>query len=143
MIRKRRPLLLGIFALAIIVLCICLEMIVLFSCTSNDSQIRDEISGKVFIWEKEGYGGNFTISLHNDGTYDYYVGPLSSYIGLGDWAVKNGILTLTEKSWPNTSFRFNVKDGELIFISEESSQFMHVSVENGDEFLQERRSRYP
>ncbi len=105
------------------------------SCSNSDTQLQEQISGKVFIWEKEGFGGDFSISLNDDGTYSYYVGYLSSYFAVGDWTVKDGILTLNEESMPDTRFQFEVKDRELIFISDGSSDFMYVSVENGDRFL--------
>ena len=107
------------------------------SCTIKNAAANDEIGGKTFVWEKEGFGGDFTITLDKDGTYQYYAGALSSYIGFGDWTEEDGILTLTEKSGYDNIFHFAVKNGELVFISEGSSQFMYVTVENGDRFLPE------
>ena len=105
------------------------------SCGNRDTRICEAIGGKVFVWEKEGFGGNFIIRLNDDGTYSYSEGLLSSYLAFGEWTVKAGILKLKEETRPDTSFRFRVKDGELTFLSEGSSRFMHVSVENGDRFL--------
>ena len=109
-------------------------MLILTSCKENDAAVSDKISGRTYVWEKEGFGGDFTITLNKDGTYEYYEGVLSSYIGSGDWSVKDGVLTLTEKSGYDFVFRFKVKDGELVFVSEGSSQFMYVTVEDGDVF---------
>ena len=105
------------------------------SCSKNDTTATNRIAGNTFVWEKEGFGGDFTIKLNKDGTYEYCVGFLSSYIGLGDWSVTGSLLTLTEKSWPDTIFQFYIRGGELFFISEESSQFMHINVEDGDRFM--------
>lgn len=105
------------------------------ACGNSDARTREEISGKVFVWEKEGFGGDFSIRLNDDGTYTYSEGFLSSYLAFGDWTVKAGILTMKEGTLPDTGFRFKVKEGELIFLSEGSSQFLHASVENGDRFL--------
>lgn len=105
------------------------------SCSNSDTRICKEISDKVFVWEREGFGGDFSIRLNGDGTYTYYEGILSSYLAFGDWTVKDGILTMNEATWPDTRFRFEVKDGELIFVSEGSSEFIYAAVENGDRFL--------
>ena len=93
-----------------------------------------DVAGKTFVWEKEGFGGDFTIMLGEDGNYQYYVGFLSSYIGMGEWTVEDGILTLNESSGYDNTFRFYVKDGEIVFIKEGSSEFMYVTVEDGDRF---------
>ncbi len=92
-------------------------------------------AGKTYVWEKEGFGGDFTITLDEDGKYTYYVGYLSSYIGMGEWKIEDGVLTLTENSGYDLTFRFRVGDGELVYIKEGSSEFMHVTVEDGDRFV--------
>ncbi|RVU98605.1 hypothetical protein EII22_02015 [Coriobacteriales bacterium OH1046] len=107
------------------------------SCSTNDAAMGNGLGGNTFVWENGGFGGDFTIKLNEDGTYEYSVGFLSSYIGLGTWEVESGILTLTETSGYENVFRFSVGDGELVFISEGSSQFMHVAVEDGDRFMLE------
>ena len=113
-------------------------VIILCACeggNGGDSKTNMDISGKTFVWEKPGFGGDFTITLQKDGKYQYYVGFLSSYIGMGTWAEENGIVTLTETSGYDNVFRFAVKDGGLSFIAEGSSKFMYVAVEDGDMFL--------
>ena len=42
----------------------------------------EDLAGKTYEYEKEGFGGNFTIQLKEDGTFTYYEGGLSSYIGI-------------------------------------------------------------
>ncbi len=107
----------------------------LTSCAGGDARIREEIGGRTFVWEKEGFGGDFTLTLNGDGSYSYYEGFLSSYMGSGEWTVKDGVLILNEESLPGMTFRFGVKNRELIFLSEGSSRFPYVSVEDGDRFL--------
>ena len=99
-----------------------------------DMESNDEIGGRSYVWEKEGAGGDFTIVLLNDGTYSYYAGPLSSYIGMGKWTVEDGILTMSEISYGYV-FRFSVRNDELVFISEGSNSFTYVNVEDGDRFI--------
>ena len=113
-------------------------VIILCACeggNGGDSKTNMDISGKSFVWEKPGFGGDFTITLQKDGKYQYYAGFLSSYIGMGTWIEENGIVTLTETSGYDNVFRFAVKDGSLSFIAEGSSKFMYVNVEDGDLFL--------
>ena len=86
---------------------------------ATETESNDKIGGRVYVWEKEGAGGDFTIVLLNDGTYSYYAGPVSSYIGMGKWTVEDGILTMNEISY-GFMFRFSVKNDELVFISEGS-----------------------
>ena len=90
---------------------------------------------RVFVWEKEGFGGDFTIMLNDDGTYLYYVGALSSYIGSGKWTLQEGRVVLTETTGYDNVFYFAVKEDDLFFIKDGSSEFMYVTVEDGDRFI--------
>lgn len=95
----------------------------------------DALAGRTFKWEKDGFGGDFTISLFEDGTYRYYEGYLSSYIGFGNWTLKDGVLTLTETGGYDFVFRFAVKDGALVYLGDGSSRFLYTDVQDGDRFL--------
>ena len=97
-----------------------------------------DLSGKTYVWEKEGFGSDFTVTLNEDGTYLYYAGALSSYIGEGRWTLDSGVVTLAEDKelcgYDNV-FRFAAGEGELVFISEGSDDFMYVDVQDGDKFV--------
>ena len=108
--------------------------LLLSACSGQD--ISAAVSGKTFTWEKEGFGGDFTITLNEDGSYRYYEGFLSSYIGSGDWSVKNDTVVMTEKGGYDAVFRFSVKDGDLIYRSDGSDRFIYTAVEDGDRFRQ-------
>ena len=108
--------------------------LLLSACSEQD--ISAAVSGKTFTWEKEGFGGDFTITLNEDGSYRYYEGFLSSYIGSGDWSVKNDTVVMTEKGGYDAVFRFSVKDGDLIYRSDGSDRFIYTAVEDGDRFRQ-------
>lgn len=142
-------------------LCVCLALtllllsaLCLFSCgteptDSGASSTRGEdgdyaappvteISGKRYVWEREGFGGNFVVSLNGDGTYQYYVGLFSSYIGIGTWTYENGVVTMTENEelcGYDYAFRFRVADEGLIYIADGSDRFTYVDVQDGDRFL--------
>ena len=103
---------------------------------SNQKEINAQnLYGRTFVWEKEGFGGDFTITLNEDGTYEYYAGYLSSYIGQGNWTVTGNELTMTETSGYDLTFQFTVKENELVYIAEGSSKFAYVTVEDGDRFI--------
>ena len=95
----------------------------------------DAIAGKTFVREGGGCGGDFTVTLHTDGTYEYYEGFLSSYIGRGDWTVEDGTLTMVERGGYDSVFRFSVANGELRYRAEDSDGFLYVDVADGDRFL--------
>ena len=118
--------------------CLCF----LVSCASgagvpSDEVLTESVAGKTFVWEKEGFGGDFTITLDKDGRYEFYEGFLSSYIGSGNWTVEGGVLTMTEdpeNGYPLV-FRFTVRDGGLLFVADGSDRFIYTEVEDGDRFL--------
>lgn len=93
-----------------------------------------DLSGKVFVYEKEGFGGNFTISLQDDGTFSYYEGLLSSHLGWGTWTMEGDTLTLREDTFSRV-FRFRIQDGSLYYIKKSSSPFTYVQLEDGARFL--------
>ena len=58
-----------------------------------------------------------------------------SYIGMGNWTLRNGVVTFTETTGYDLVFRFAAEDGNLVYIAKGSDRFMYVTVEDGDEFL--------
>lgn len=102
-------------------------------------QIRPEdIAGRTYRYEKDGVGGPFTIRLEEDGTFTYYEGSLSSYIGVGTWTLEGDTLCVTdegaEKSWKNY---FRAEKDALTFREEGSENFIYLKVAGGEKFLAE------
>lgn len=95
----------------------------------------EDLAGKSYRYEKDGFGSDFVINLEEDGSFIYYEGSLSSYIGSGKWSVKGDILTLQEK---RRTFLFRVNGGDLVFQQEGSGDFLYVKVSNGDKFTAEK-----
>lgn len=96
-----------------------------------------DLAGRVYRYEKEGFGGEFTIRLEADGSFKYYEGSLSSYLGVGSWALEDGILTLRDDDqigFPLVN-RFEVAEDALIFREEGSSNFLYIKVRDGERFL--------
>jgi len=95
-----------------------------------------DLSGKVFVYEKEGFGGKFTISLQDDGTFSYYEGLLSSHLGWGTWTVEDDTLTLREDTFSRV-FHFRIEDDSLYYIKKSSSPFTYVQLEDNARFLED------
>lgn len=93
------------------------------------------IAGKTYVYEKEGFGGDFTVQINKDGTFQYYEGGLSSYIGMGKWTLKEDILLLADGEGSNSRKNYFKADGDdLIFIADGSTNFLYVKVADGARF---------
>lgn len=115
-------------------LLIALATFLLVSCNYIDGEATDmsQISGKTYVWEKPGFGSDFTLTINEDGSFSYYVGAYSSHIGLGSWTLENGIVKLIESV---DVFQFKVENNGLTFLSDGSAKFMYVDVKDGDQFF--------
>ncbi|MBQ7173103.1 MAG: VWA domain-containing protein [Clostridia bacterium] len=86
------------------------------------------------------FSDSFSISLNEDGTFSYYETVISSHIGMGNYTVEDGIVTLTEAGIPGFSgtithiYKFRYEDGKLIYLADQSNQFMYVTLSDGTIF---------
>ena len=112
---------------------------------------ENDIVNKVYVYEKEGFCGDFTIEIKADGTFTYYEGMLSSHIGSGEWTYTDTdrMLTLFEKmvrldengNWEQftQSYSFLVEEDTLIFVNKGSDNglgnFLYVKVKDGEKFF--------
>ena len=89
-----------------------------------------------YKYEKAGFGGDFIITLKADGTYTFYEGALSSYIGSGTWELWYGALYLNEdtENGYDLRFAFGLDNDRLVYIASESSGFPYVKVSDGETF---------
>ena len=117
-----------------LILLVCAVLLWTTAC-AKQPVTADTVAGKTYVWEKDGFGGDFTVTLKKDGTYEYYEGYLSSYIGRGSWTLENGVLTLFETGGRLSTFRFAVKDGALVYLADGSDAFLYTQVEDGDRFI--------
>ncbi len=77
----------------------------------------------------------FGISLREDGTFSYMEGPASSYIGMGTWVEKGGVLTLTDTAGgTERTFIFRWSEEGLRFVKEGSDRFTYTDVRDGELF---------
>ena len=91
----------------------------------------------LYVYEKEGFGGEFFIRLHSNGTFAYSTGPLSSYYGTGTWSIQDGILTISDDAalgHPCVN-RFRITEEALIWQEQSSSGFLYLTLEDGDKFM--------
>ena len=93
-----------------------------------------------YVRENENGIMSFSITLHEDGTYQYYEGGLSSHIGMGGYTFKNNIVTLVDGNIPGVHgsliriYKFRFEDGKLVFLAEESDDFMYTTLPDGAEY---------
>lgn len=93
-------------------------------------------AGKTYLYENDGIMGDFTLTLNEDQTYLYSEGMASSYMGIGTWAQDGDIITLTDRetAGDTRTNHFRIEGGDLVFLSEGSSNFIYVKVQNGERF---------
>ena len=93
---------------------------------------------KEYICEQIGFGGIFTLTLYENGTFSYYEGAASSYFGDGDWIFENEKLTLFDRGTGKIRKAiFDYVNGDLIYNQQESDQysFTYVELEDGKRFI--------
>lgn len=97
-----------------------------------------DIVNKSYVYEKDGFDGDFKITINEDGTYNYCEGLFSSYIGVGEWTLEGDTLLLTDDgdiASPIENY-FKVEGNDLIFQSEKSSNFIYIKVADGEKFTE-------
>ncbi|MCI7474506.1 MAG: M56 family metallopeptidase [Clostridiales bacterium] len=97
----------------------------------------------LYLYEGDGFGGDFTISLRADGSFTYYEGHLSSYIGAGQWSVSGDVLTLEDKTGVSKVNHFRIEGNDLIFQANGSTNFIYVKVADGAVFSKNSKSSIP
>ena len=107
-------------------------VVIIAGITIKNVKSNDDVANKIYTYTEEGFGGDFTITIRDDGTASFYEGYLSSYIGEGTWKIENGMLYLNDSTFKNI---FKVHDNELEFIEEGSMNFPYVKVKNGEKFI--------
>ena len=89
---------------------------------------------------KSGFVDCFCITLFDDGRFSYYAGLFSSYIGVGNYTVDGDVFTLVDENIPGTSgpltgvFKFRHEGYKLIYMKDESDNYMYVNLPDGAEF---------
>lgn len=102
---------------------------------------RREATG-IYRYEGEGFGGDFTITIARDGTYTFYEGPLSSYMGGGEWSVSGSRMDMYEENGFNLYFTMIVTEDALVYVKGESDEFPYIQVPDGGRFLRDETAEY-
>ena len=89
-----------------------------------------------YVRDKGGFYDEFAIRLHKDGTFSYYEGGLSSFIGMGTWTQEGDVIRLAdERNEAHLMYHyFTLEEDALIFQAGESDRFLYVDVADGDRF---------
>lgn len=74
---------------------------------------------------------HFSISLNEDGTFVYIANLFSSHIGHGRYTEEDNVITLKEG---DAIHKFRYENDRLIFLAEESDQFLYVTLPDGATF---------
>ena len=107
--------------------------------SQSANSIQFHPDGNTYVRRNGGFGGDFTITLFENGTYKYYEGNFSSYFGIGNWTLEEDILTLKDDH-QNVEFinRFRIDEDGLTWLATDSTGFTYggfLSMADGDVFF--------
>lgn len=132
----------------ICVLSAVLFAVMLVSCRVQETYTVERISGTYSRENANGFD-HFTITLNEDGTYSYFETMISSHLGMGGYTLEDGIVTLTDSQIPGLygshtyTYKFRCEKGKLIFLADESDNFMYINLPDGAEFERREVSAKP
>lgn len=121
-----------------IILLAAMMLTILASCSNEDIDYGYTFADKTYIYEKEGFGGSFYITISSDGTFSYKEGEASDYLAKGTWTYTDSVLSLTDTidgSERKIVNNFFFVEGNLWYLTENSTGFPFVTVEEGDIFV--------
>ena len=107
---------------------------------ANAEELVDgsDIAG-TYRYEGDGFGGDFTITVNADGTYAFYEGSLSSYMGGGTWETDDDTIHMIEENGFDLKFTFVIQDDALVYSAAGSDVFLYVDVSDGERFIRQDR----
>ena len=107
------------------------------SCNSEEY----EVLGKTYVYEKEGFGGSFTIRFTESGRVDYYEGMLSSHLGIASWSRDGNTITVSESVQGHyKKYVFKVKKDRIEYVEDGSDNFMYMRLDDGARFFEKEGS---
>ena len=111
----------------------CISLALLISACGKNS----ETSLKPGIYTLQNGPGDFTITIYDDETFQYYETPVSSYIGMGHYSIEKNVITLKEDEAGCTGDIncYQISDGNLLFIDNTSDNYRFVPLKDGALFL--------
>lgn len=114
-----------------------LIVIVAVVCLTNQTEFVCGTYAYEYNEESDFVLADFKVTFREDGIYEYYEGPLSSYIGIGTYSIENDILTMKgdADAGNNSLHRFRIKGRRIYFMEEESDNFTYIKVKDGQSFV--------
>ncbi len=93
------------------------------------------LKGCRFLFSDPNSKAQFSISLERDGTYSYFEGVDTEYIGVGRWTVEGKRICLTDTYVDSKIVNyFTHEDGNLVYSEKGSTGFPNSEIENGTVF---------
>lgn len=115
----------------------CVVVCVCFMTNPKTDAGNNAVRVGKYVCEIPGVGGDFSIVINADGTFQYYEGAISSYIGTGRWTYNDDKITLKDEGLQSSirEYHFDYEDGILIFRKNDSSEFTYVKAEDKTRFF--------
>ena len=103
---------------------------------SENEQSEESLIGRTYVYEKEGAGGPFTLTLNDNGKFACYEGSILSYMSAGTWELNGDIVKLASPpdESPEKTVYLKVEGSDLVYIGEKSDNFTNVKVQDGEKF---------
>lgn len=128
----------------------CVIVAVCFLTDPKDEDIpkQPDIFG-TYVRENEKDPIAFSITLREDGTFQYYEAGISSHIGMGDYTYEDGVVTLMDAQIPGVygsltrKYKFLYENGKIVFLAQASDRFMYVTLPDGAEFVYADEANMP
>lgn len=110
------------------------------SCGAKKNYTPADVAG-TYARQNEGFGGidKFTITLNEDGTYQYYETVISSFIGMGDYTVDGDTVTIVAEM-PGVNgtithtYKFKANGKTLVYVADGSDNFTYIKLPDGAVF---------
>lgn len=104
--------------------------------TAGENNAIVTCAGK-YVCENPGIGGDFSITINEDGTFQSYEGALSSYIGTGKWTYNDNKIILRDEEMVSSirQYIFDCENGVLVYNKTESADFTYVHLEDKTRFF--------
>lgn len=119
------------------VMILCMTLVLLMAaCAKEDEEPLKSGTYTLQNVERD-VPGDFTITIYEDGTFQHYETPISSYIGAGHYSIEGDVVTLKEDvdgCTGNINY-YKIIDNELSFISEDSANYHFVPLKEGARFV--------
>lgn len=123
----------------ICILCAVLLAVVPTSCRQQVTYTVENVSGTYTRPNDNGFD-SFSITLNEDGTYGCFETMISSHLGIGEYTLEDGVVTLIDDQIPTLygslthTYKFRCEKDKLIYLADESNAFMYVSLPDGAQF---------